>query len=63
MSPAPFIHAVAGIRKHHFANCEGGWVRRNVQAIIGSAHPLEKSASAFPVQACVRDLTYSSTST
>jgi hypothetical protein len=43
---APLILVVAAIRPRHFA-LRGGWVRRNVRTILGSAHPLEKSASGF----------------
>jgi hypothetical protein len=47
MLPALSIHAVASIRGSRFANREGAWVRRNVRSIIGSTHPLEKSAPDF----------------
>jgi hypothetical protein len=46
MSPAPLIIVVAGIARVT-SRIVRGWVRRNVQVIIGGAHCFEKSAPGF----------------
>jgi nicotinate-nucleotide pyrophosphorylase len=43
---APLIVVVAGIARVT-SRIVRGWVRRNVRAIIGGAHPLEESAPIF----------------
>jgi hypothetical protein len=50
---APLIIVVAGIVCVTSRIVRGGWVRRNVRTIIGSAHPLKKSAPDSEAQAYI----------
>jgi hypothetical protein len=49
---APLIIVVAGIARVT-SRIVRGWVRRNVRTIIGSAHPLKKSAPDSEAQAYI----------